>query len=120
MILLAAVALTGALALPAAAATPSPSVVVTSRDVPVGGVLLVTGAHWPAGRGVELLIGPPRSEASHVIWTRADAAGRISARVRVPSYLRSGRGVVLACRRACRIKAASWFRLVPAIPRFTG
>lgn len=88
-----------------------PSVSVAPSRVAPGGTLTVTGRNWPAGRTVTILLGPPRSEASPVGSTTADAAGRISFSFAVNATLAPGPYVVLGCRRSCRDKAAASFTL---------
>ncbi len=84
---------------------------VSPAAVRAGHVITVTGRGWPRNAGVELLIGPPRSEASHGAWARTTSAGTFSKRVRLWSRMKAGRWVLLGCRRACRIKAAASFRV---------
>lgn len=96
-------------AAPAPAAAPSVSVSPTA--VKRGGTLIVTGRHWAPRSRVELLIGPPRSEASHVAWATASTAGIVRARIPIARHAHTGRFVLLACRRSCRIKAQASFRI---------
>lgn len=121
---LATAALTGAAGTAAAfaaadAAPPRPPakaaavhVRVTPATVHRGGVITAIGSGWPASRGVEILIGPPYSEADHVTWARATRAGTFRVRIRARATSATGRWVLLACRRACRIKASASYRVI--------
>jgi len=105
-----------ALAVPVAAGSPPArsagvSVRVSPTVVHAGHVITVTGRGWPRNAGVELLIGPPYSEASHITWARTTHAGTFSKRIRIGSHTKAGRWVLLGCRRACRIKAAANYRV---------
>lgn len=89
----------------------APSVSVSPTVVHRGDSILVTGRHWPAGTRVELLIGPPRSEASHVAWVTTTRSGALRRRLVIARDARRGRSVLLACRRSCRVKAQASFRV---------
>lgn len=80
---------------------------VRPTTVRPGGSVTFTGSGWTASSRVELLIGPPRSEASHVAWARTSAAGAFRKTLRLSSGARPGKYVALACRRACRDKASA-------------
>jgi len=62
---------------------------------------------------VQLLIGPPRSEAEHVATARTTSSGTFRRTFVPPAWAqeRLGRWIVLACRRDCRVKATASFRL---------
>ena len=100
------------LAEPAAPAGPSARaavvrVHVTPHRVHAGGLITVTGSGWPRRRSVELLIGVPYSEATRIAVAHTTSRGTFSRRVRLWRRMDPGRWVVLACRRACRIKVAA-------------
>jgi hypothetical protein len=101
---------------PAAAPAPAPTPTISlwPKTVPRGAVLLVTGRHWTPGRLVDVLVGPPRSEADHVAWARARADGTFRRGIRIARDAKTGSFVVLGCRRACRVKAQASFRVVRA------
>ncbi len=108
---------TAALLLPVTAApatVTAPSVAVSPKVVLRGGSLVVTGRHWPRRARVELLIGPPRSEASHVAWVTTTRSGTLHRRLPIARDAATGRFVLLACRRSCRVKAQASFRIVTA------
>lgn len=86
-----------------------PGVAVHPSRVPAGGAVTVTGRNWPAATEVEILLGPPRSEASAVGSATTTAAGRFTFVLRVPATLPPGRWVVLGCRNECRVKASASF-----------
>ena len=100
-----------AVAGPVPASTAGVSVRVAPATVHAGHVITVTGRGWPRNAGVELLIGPPYREASHITWARTTSSGTFTKRVRIWSRMKAGRWVLLGCRRACRIKAAASFRV---------
>lgn len=100
------------LATAAPAAAPSPTVSLWPKTVARGQVMLVTGGHWGRRVRVELLVGPPRSEADHVAWATTTAGGQLRRAIRVSRHARTGRFVLLACRRECRIKRQASFRIV--------
>jgi hypothetical protein len=82
-----------------------------------GGSILVTGRHWAPRATVQLLIGPPRSEADPVGSVRTTAAGTFRRRLPIAAGARPGRYVLLACRRSCRVKASATLRILA--PGFT-
>lgn len=99
---------------PCAAAAAAPSVSVSPTTVQRGGVLAVTGRGWPHGVRVELLVGPPRSEASHVAWVTTTGAGTLRGAITIAARASTGPFVLLACRNSCRIKTQASFRIVAA------
>ena len=101
-----------------AAAFAAPSVSVSPKRVPRGGTLVVTGKGWPRNVRVQLLIGPPRSEADHVAWARTGGAGTFRRSITIGARARTGPAVLLACRRECRDKASVTFRIFA--PALTG
>lgn len=105
--------LVAAIPAPAAAA---PKVSVSPKSVPRGGTLVVTGKGWPKNVRVQLLIGPPRSEADPVGFARTDGAGRFRRALTVGRA--AGPAVLLGCRRECRDKASATFRVFAV--SFTG
>lgn len=110
---LAVVLLLVAGAAPSAAA---PSVSVSPKSLPRGGTLAVTGRGWPGNVRVQLLIGPPRSEADPVGLARTDGRGRFRRTLSV--HRAPGPAVLLGCRRECRDKASASFRVFAVA--FTG
>lgn len=100
--------LLGAVAVSAVA----PSVSVSPTSVVPGHSVLVTGRHWPRRVRVELLIGPPQSEASHVAWVTTTSSGTLRKRLAIARRAATGRFVLLACRRSCRVKVQASFRIV--------
>ncbi len=94
------------------AVSTAPSVSVSPKIVLRGGSLVVTGRHWPHRARVELLIGPPRSEADHVAWVTTTSSGTLRKRLPISRHAATGRFVLLACRRSCRVKAQASFRIV--------
>lgn len=113
LVLLTVTLLVPVLAAPASAAR---SVSVSPKSIPRGGTLVVTGRGWPKNVSVQLLIGPPRSEADPVGSARTDGSGRFRRALRVDRA--AGPAVLLGCRRECRDKAAATFRVFAV--SFTG
>lgn len=72
-----------------------------------GASVSFSGTRWTPSSRVELLIGPPRSEATHFAWARTNGAGSFHKSVRLLASARPGKYVVLACRRSCRDKASA-------------
>lgn len=101
----------GAASDPAARSTAAPSVRVSPAVVQRGQRITVTGRNWPRNVIVDLLIGPPRSEADRVGRARTTSAGTFRRHLRIASRTAPGRWVLLACRRECRIKAVRSFRV---------
>jgi len=73
--------------------------------------IVVTGRHWPRSAIVELLIGPPNSEADRVGRARTTNAGTFRRYLRISPATTPGRWVLLGCRRECRVKAVNSFRV---------
>lgn len=97
----------------ASSTTAQPAVRVSPASVARGHAITVTGKHWPRRVTVQLLIGPPQSEAEPVATARTTSTGTFRRRFVPPPYIqaRLGRWVLLACRRECRVKATATFRL---------
>jgi hypothetical protein len=90
-----------------------PSATVTPTSVKRGKPITVTGSHWPRRVTVQLLIGPPQSEAEPVARVRTTRSGTFRRTFVPPAFVqaRLGRWILLACRRDCRVKAMASFRL---------
>lgn len=97
-------------------ASAAPSVSLSPKSIPRGGALVVTGKGWPKNVRVQLLIGPPRSEADPVGSARTDGSGRFRRTLTVDRA--AGPAVLLGCRRECRDKASATFRVFAV--SFTG
>src|SRR5688500_18778045 len=113
----AAAALTASLVLgagPASSTTANPTVDVSPTTVKRGSSFTVTGSGWRREAPVRLLIGRPRSEATYVATVRTTSRGTFRRKLTPPAWVqaRTGRWVLLACRRDCRIKAVKNFRIV--------
>ena len=93
------------------AAASTPRLRLAPTVVARGGTITFTGYGFRPRARVELLVGPPRSEASPVGTARTDAHGAFRRRVRTSARARPGRYVALACQAECRIKASAAFRL---------
>lgn len=85
---------------------------VTPKAVARGAFLTFTGSGWPARSRVQLLVGPPASEADPVGTITTDARGRFERRMRIQRTATPGPYVALACRAQCRVKATATFRIV--------
>ena len=94
-------------------AAANPTVDVAPAIVKRGHAITVTGSRWRRRATVELLIGPPRSEGTHVATVRTTSTGTFKRKLTPPAFVqaRTGRWVLLACRRECRIKAVHSFRV---------
>ncbi len=97
----------------ASSAAAKPTARVAPSIVKRGQAITVTGAHWPRNVTVQLLIGPPQSEAERVGSARTTSRGTFRRKLVPPAWVqaRLGRWVLLACRRDCRVKATATFRL---------
>ena len=92
-------------------ATAAPSVRIAPAVVQRGQRITVTGRNWPRNVVVDLLIGPPRSEADQVGRARTTSTGTFRRYLRIASRTAPGRWVLLGCRRECRVKAVRSFRV---------
>lgn len=101
----------GSAATTTTSATARPTVRITPLEVRRGGRILVTGRNWARNAIVDLLIGPPRSEADPVGRARTTSGGSFRRYLRIAPKTKPGRWVLLACRRECRVKAAKSFRV---------
>ena len=111
IVALVAVAGAGPRADHASSAAVPPTVRVTPATIERGHAITVTGRHWPRHVRVQLLIGPPRSEADPVGSVRTSSRGSFRRTLTIPARSRIGRRVLLACRRECRVKASAVFRV---------
>ena len=109
--LLAAVAVIAAAGAATSSAGSAPTVNVTPKTVQRGHTITVTGRYWPPNVTVQLLIGPPRSEADRVGSARTTSRGSFRRSLRLPAWVRPGLRVMLACRRDCRDKDTTNFRV---------
>jgi hypothetical protein len=100
------------LALPATANAAQPAVSVSPTAVAPGDTITVSGRNWPKRVSVQLLVGPPRSEADAVATVRTTSRGTFRRTIRIASTAELGRYVLLACRRSCRVKAQASLRIV--------
>ena len=90
-------------------ATARPTVRIAPLVVQRGDRIVVTGRNWARSAIVDLLIGPPRSEADPVGRARTTSSGTFRRYLRIAPKTKPGRWVLLACRRECRIKAVKSF-----------
>jgi hypothetical protein len=88
-----------------------PTLRLRPSTISPGGSVTFTGSGWPANRRVDLLIGPPFSEADKFTSARTGARGRFRTTFRFPAAIEPGRYVVLACRRSCRVKVSASLRV---------
>jgi hypothetical protein len=77
-----------------------------------GQAVVLRGTGFPRNAPIELLAGPPRSEARSIGSARTGRRGGFVATIRIRSQADPGRLVALACHDACRVKAAVRFRIV--------
>jgi len=78
---------------------------VTPSRVVAGEATKAVGTGWPKHQTVTFRIGRPQTDVLETIGrVRTDRRGRFSKRLRIPADLAAGRWVVLACRKACRLK----------------
>lgn len=88
-----------------------PTLRVRPATISPGDTVTFSGSGWPANRVVELLIGPPRSEADRFTSARTGPGGRFRTSFTFPTAIQPGRYVVLACRRSCRVKVSAPLRV---------
>ena len=93
------------------ASAAAPSVRISPLVVQRGHTITVTGRNWARNAIVDLLIGPPQSEAISVGRARTTSAGTFRRRLRISRTTVPGRWVLLGCRRDCRVKAVKSFRV---------
>lgn len=98
--------------LSAASAVAAPAVSVSPANVPLGGTAAFTATGFRAATRLQILVGPPNSEASLVGTVTTDALGRGVVRSRVSRAATPGRYVVLACQLSCSVKATRSFNIV--------
>ncbi len=77
-----------------------------------GAAVVLSGRGFPRNASIELLAGPPRSEAQTIGSARTGRRGAFTATIRIRPQADPGRLVALACYDACRVKAAVRFRIV--------
>lgn len=94
-----------------AVASARPQLTVRPATVEAGDDVSFSGSGFLANRQVQILIGPPRSEASPVGSARAGRRGHFRVQIRLSTRARPGRYVALACQRSCRIKASANLRI---------
>lgn len=98
-------------ALQRAGAPAAPTVRIAPAVVQRGERITVTGGNWARNAVVDLLIGPPRSEADLAGRARTTSAGTFRRYLRISRTTTPGRWVLLGCRRECRVKAVKSFRV---------
>jgi hypothetical protein len=77
-----------------------------------GEAVVLRGSGFPRNASIELLGGPPHSEARRIGDARTGRRGAFVATIRIRSQADPGRLVALACYDACRVKATARFRIV--------
>ena len=83
----------------------SPSITVA------GSTIIARGRNWERRARVQLLIGPPRSEADPVATVRTTARGSFAKRITLSRAIGPGKWILLACRRECAIKRSARFTI---------
>lgn len=102
-----------------AAASAKPRLTVRPATVQAGNVVAFSGSGFLANRRVQILVGPPRSEASPIGSAGSNSSGRFRVKIRMSTRARPGRYVALACQRTCRIKASASLRILANTSRAT-
>lgn len=83
----------------------------TPQIVERGSTLTLSGSGWPSGVGVQLLVGPPRSEADPIKTVRA-AGGSFRTTLPITAAAKPGPYVFLACVNDCRVKRSATVEIV--------
>jgi hypothetical protein len=89
-----------------------PQLVVEPEAAVPGGAVVLSGRGFPRNAEIELLAGPPHSEAHQIGSAQTSRRGAFRATIRIRSQADAGRLVALACYDACRVKASARFRIV--------
>ena len=93
--------------------SPGTDVTVEPAAVARGAALVVGGSGFLPGVSVTLLAGPPQSEAEPVATVAADASGAFRHTITTSPAATPGAYTVVACQRACTIKATEPFSITP-------
>ncbi len=104
-----------ALAISAAGASAAPRVTATPSVLTPNSPVTLDAFGMRPGTRVTFMIGPPNSEASPIAAATATSAGRARVRVGVDPSAGTGRWIILACQRECRVKAATPLTIVERI-----
>lgn len=88
-----------------------PRLTVEPPVVAPGSSIVVKGRGFRHRARVTLYIGPPRSEGDRVGSAKTNRRGRFSKTLGLSAGAPDGRFVVLACQRACRVKATKSFTI---------
>ncbi len=112
-LVVAAVAIAG----PVGAARPQrppagPQLTVEPAAVAPGQAVVLRGTGFPRSAAIDLLAGPPQSEARSIGSARTGRRGAFVATIRIRSQADPARLVALACWDGCRVKASARFRIV--------
>lgn len=94
------------------AALPAPAIRLVPAVAHPGAPVAIVGTGWSAGTAVELLAGPPHSEADRFATARADAHGAFRKPTRLAKNAVPGSYVFVACQRQCRLKATAVLHIV--------
>ena len=94
-----------------------PSVSVKPRLVRLGGTIKIIGTHFRTGLRIGLYIGRPHSDNTTKIGAlNAGPRGGFTVRHRLSRLTTTGRYVLLACQRQCRVKATAPFTVTKKPP----
>ena len=101
-----------------AATAVRPTLTLKPKFVTRQGTIRITGTHFrPRLRVTLYLRQPPRLQKTRIATTRAGRRGGFTFRYRLPQSLTSGRHVVVACQRSCRVKATALFTVAKLKPQ---
>ena len=89
-----------------------PQLTVEPEAAAPGGTVVLRGRGFPRNAAIDLLAGPPHSEAQRIGGARTGRRGGFRATIQIRSQADAGRLVALACYDACRVKAGARFRIV--------
>jgi hypothetical protein len=89
-----------------------PTLQVSPKTVRQGGKVTFAGSYWPANKRVQLLIGPPNSEATRFASPRTDGSGNFRVTKPINSSAPTGKYVILACRNSCATKVSRKLTIV--------
>ena len=98
-------------------AAAKPGLRVQPGTVVAGGRLTLIGSGFKHNEVVRFYVGPPRAGADYWGSTRTGGKGGFRKAFRINPRVGTGRWVVVACQRGCRIKASASFRTKAASGR---
>ena len=90
-----------------------PSLTVTPSRVHQGGQVVFTGTGWAKGVRVTLLLGKPNTGANKFATVTTNRRGRFRYALPIKPSAPTGKYVILACRKSCRVKVTRSMTILP-------